>query len=147
MYSTANEKIKQQPIQTLTTEQKDTIKALYRHNNRYKEFVRLSTIDNQGYYKDLLWIPLHSLNKTLDKIYLYPYHNYYITANSFKIPNSRQEKDLFSLHNIVIDIDVHNCINPFPELKKAEKIISTHLQKINFPLPNSIHWTGRGLQL
>lgn len=82
--------------------------------------------------------------------------DYYITANAFSGVN-RQKQELFSLHNIVIDIDVHNQEQTFFYDNSSIQAFASRLKGITattdqwdddlLPSPTSIVWTGRGLQL
>ena len=68
--------------------------------------------------------------------------DYYITANTVSGVDRRLE-DLFSLNNIVIDVDCHS--------EDSEATVEGLLWRIRrdmpFPTPNSFVQTGRGLQL
>lgn len=88
--------------------------------------------------------------------------DYYITANSVAGVQRRKE-GLFSLHNIVIDIDLH-VKDELPDSEDAqegermffnEEPLHAFLSRLRdsvsaedgFPSPTSVVWTGRGLQL
>ena len=130
----------------LDQDTQDIILALFRQEGGYSEFIKFSAIDQLGNYTDLFWARTSTLAEKIKDFYLYPDCNYYISANTYKTPFSRTHDNLFCYHNIVIDIDIHD--NPDEgELVRAERIISNYLTSINFPLPNVIHWTGRGIQL
>lgn len=89
---------------------------------------------------------IQSLRKTLkDKA------DYYITQNGFTSPFKRDSDHVFTLHNIVVDID---CRLPKYESKRQEHAINScryFLGKLfeehDFPTPNTIVETGRGLQI
>lgn len=76
--------------------------------------------------------------------------DYYITANSFS-GVQRTTEDVFALHNIVIDVDCHgeNVVVPPAELAQAFVwLCSRDLWTTgDVPEPNSIVYTGRGVQL
>lgn len=80
-----------------------------------------------------------------------PYKDYYITANGFKNSRVRNTDSVFTLHNIVIDIDCHN---PSISIKEMDMAISSFLYFFedlynvpDFPTPNTIVNTGRGIQI
>lgn len=78
--------------------------------------------------------------------------DYYVTANGLKKRGKRNEKNLFTLHNIVIDIDCHEYgISKKDRDNEIEKC-EIYLQELfdnslDLPAPNTIVKTGRGLQL
>lgn len=87
--------------------------------------------------------------------------DYYITANSVAGVQRRKE-GLFSLHNIVIDIDLHvkeNIEDPADAKKEQmfynQEPLQAFLSRLQdavsmedeLPSPTSVVWTGRGLQL
>lgn len=78
--------------------------------------------------------------------------DYYVTANGLKKRGKRNEKNLFTLHNIVIDIDCHKYgISKKDRDNEIEKC-EIYLQELfdnslDLPAPNTIVKTGRGLQL
>lgn len=130
----------------LDQDTQDIILALFRQEGGYSEFIKFSAIDQLGNYTDLFWTRTSTLAEKIKDFYVYADCNYYISANTYKTPFDRTHDNLFCFHNIVIDIDIHD--NPDEgELVRAERIISNYLQSISFPLPNVIHWTGRGIQL
>ncbi len=74
--------------------------------------------------------------------------DYYITANTMNGVN-RQLEGLFSLNNIVIDVDCHTEDYLPTELLQEFKyrLYRDVIDENEIPEPNSIVWTGRGLQL
>lgn len=82
-----------------------------------------------------------------DKLKFNKFRDYYITANTLK-KRDRRAENLFSLKNIVIDIDCHD-----PEItnQEREELLEDFLWRMyrdcDIPEPNIIHETGRGLQL
>lgn len=100
--------------------------------------------DTDGIYT-LAYIPTAQLDP--DKIKIKPDRDYYITANTLT-KRERKSENLFSLRNIVIDIDCHG-----PDLTEHERdellqeFIFRMYRDCEIPTPNIIHHTGRGLQL
>ncbi len=79
--------------------------------------------------------------------------NYHITANTFKSPFCRRQHNLFSLQNIVIDIDCHMS-EVLPQerdllISDLEYTIKMNLADFDelMPPPNVLVNTGRGLQI
>ena len=101
-----------------------------------------------------LW-PLKSCRITELKSYLKEMHisqqlDYYLTANTV-IAGKRQNEFLFSLNNIVIDIDCHGeNLTPKKVSALVEAVIwrakRDYWNETTFPQPNSIVRTGRGVQ-
>ena len=76
--------------------------------------------------------------------------NYYVTANGRKKRGKRNEKNLFTLHNIVIDIDCHKYgiskKDRDNEIEKCEVYLRELFDNsLELPSPNTIVKTGRGL--
>lgn len=77
---------------------------------------------------------------------------YYITANSFREKNLRRLNNLYTLHNLVIDIDCHTYgidkVDIQQELDICEEYLTEYFKRsLDFPCPNTIVKTGRGFQL
>lgn len=72
--------------------------------------------------------------------------DYYITANSIKNNRSRNKKELFGLHNICIDIDLHKSDD---NINKVAEDLKYFLLEgdCSIPLPSVFVKTGRGVQL
>ncbi len=78
--------------------------------------------------------------------------NYYITANKIS-GTQRNQSSLFSLDNLVIDIDQHEDSIPYHTPTQTRELCETLLWRFHhdaaehIPPPTSIIFTGRGLQL
>lgn len=111
--------------------------------------------------------PLDRLHEFCEKAHFSSRFDYYITANSFS-GVKRQKEDLFSLHNIVIDIDEHvnspdeDTSGQDPDTETESLFYSNRPKLESFlhvlkkdvlsdasdlPSPTSVVFTGRGLQL
>lgn len=78
--------------------------------------------------------------------------DYYLTQNGFSTPMKRDLGHIFTLHNIVIDIDCHTNRMTKQERDYTIDACSYFLYhdlftEVDFPMPNTIVNTGRGLQL
>lgn len=100
----------------------------------------------------LTTLPLPEMEKFLDVMHVSGHMDYYITANA--VSGVRRLKDsLFSLHNIVLDIDAHqeHDTGYFTRADVMDDFLFSLKKDVlpddGFPCPNSIVWTGRGLQL
>ena len=101
---------------------------------------------NKGVYT-MTARPLTELKQYIKLVHASTRLDYYITANTVKGTDRRKE-DLFGLQNIVIDVDWHSHSNA-SELAQAfiwcakRDLWNTGV----IPSPNSIVYTGRGVQL
>lgn len=78
------------------------------------------------------------------------YLDHYITANGFCSSKERDSKHLFTLHNIVVDIDCHECISEKEyniALASCHYFLEELFNEIDFPTPNTVVNTGRGIQI
>ena len=132
------------PSTPLNDNQKYILTNLYQTEKHLNEFIFISFIGQNGHFNDGFWIQLKSLNEVIDNTFIYNYCDYYITQNTYKTPINRTKENLFSYHNIVIDIDDH--ADPSNKnIREAENIITKFLSEIQLQ-PSIIHYTGRGLQ-
>ncbi|MCD7822400.1 MAG: LuxR family transcriptional regulator [Oscillospiraceae bacterium] len=72
--------------------------------------------------------------------------DYYVTANSLKCNRPRHSDQLFGLHNICIDIDLHNSDGSLSQ-KIFDDLRYFIVHDFELPLPNVFVRTGRGVQL
>lgn len=72
--------------------------------------------------------------------------DYYVTANSLKCNRPRHSDQLFGLHNICIDIDLHNSDGSSGQ-KIFDDLRYFIMHDLELPLPNVFVRTGRGVQL
>lgn len=105
-------------------------------NNKFKEIFCYNQLKN-------------GLEKCFDKFIVNSDSDYYITKNSF-YADRRASEYLFSLDNIVIDIDNHNIDLSISEIefsvRKLLYILSFDYENL-FPFPSVVVLTGRGCQL
>lgn len=94
------------------------------------------------------------LPKRIEQLDIMKSRDYYITANA-TIPFRRRCADnLLSLHNIVLDFDIHERMNQQHREELIEEFIWRMKRDLFFiaepfriPCPNMIHRTGRGVQV
>lgn len=72
--------------------------------------------------------------------------DYYITSNSIKNNRQRTKKELFGLHNICIDIDLHKSSDNINKVAENLKYFLLD-NDCCIPLPSVFVKTGRGVQL
>ncbi len=97
---------------------------------------------------------IENLLQQYTNLYFYR-NNYYITANRFRTPMKRSKDQLFGFSNIVLDIDYHGRwgqrITPGEVYKKLNRLMclleNQFYSILDFYTPNSVVFTGRGLQL
>ena len=83
----------------------------------------------------------------INKINIKTDSDFYITANTLT-RKDRKTENLFSLKNIVIDIDCHNSeLDDYDRNKLLEDFLFRMKRDLELPQFNIIHFTGRGLQL
>ena len=89
--------------------------------------------------------------KSLQTFYSFQRHSdYYLSANGFCKKKSRKADDLFRAMNIVIDLDLHD---EYMDQKEKESLIHIAGEELyshtfcHMPCPNTIVYTGRGIQL
>lgn len=93
----------------------------------------------------LAYIPTAELDP--DKIKIKKDRDYYITANTLT-KRERKSENLFSLRNIVIDIDCHGSdLTEYERNELLQEFIFRMFRDCEIPTPNIIHYTGRGVQL
>lgn len=71
--------------------------------------------------------------------------DYYITANTIKNGRKREKKEIFGIHNICIDVDLHNSNDNINKI--ADNLKYFLVEGDCLPLPNVFVKTGRGVQL
>ena len=83
----------------------------------------------------------------INKINIKTDSDFYITANTLT-RKDRKTENLFSLKNIVIDIDCHNSeLDDYDRNELLEDFLFRIKRDLELPQFNIIHFTGRGLQL
>ena len=127
---------------------------LYPSDCTYKGHVHLAVITRNKNFKIMGSCTFEQLGEKIKKLNILQSNNYYITANTTKKYRSRAESNLFSINNIVLDFDIHSRMNQHDREELIEDFI-WHLKRDLFsvhdgtgiPMPNVIHYTGRGVQL
>ena len=121
-------------------------------NEEYVGFVHLfaKSKKNGGQFYKILSIEADQLSESIDTFKFWN-QDYYLSANSF-VGFERNLDQLFTLHNIVIDVDCHDknlsedarnhLINAFEYFLRNELFYDK-----DFILPNTLAKTGRGVQL
>ena len=83
----------------------------------------------------------------INKINIKTDSDFYITANTLT-RKERKSENLFSLKNIVIDIDCHNSeLDDYDRNELLEDFLFRIKRDLELPPFNIVHFTGRGLQL
>lgn len=97
---------------------------------------------NDGIY-DMAIYNAKSSAAALDKFKMYRGNDYYITINQMKA-NRRGIDQIFTYNNIVLDVDAHGA-DP-SDVAEALNVMTEYLGRLPHK-PNSIVFTGRGIQL
>ena len=127
---------------------------LYPSDCKYTGHVHLAVITRTKEFKIMGSCTFAQLGDKIKKLNIIQSNNYYITANTTKRYRGRSEKNLFSINNIVLDFDIHSRMNQHDREEMIEDFIwylkrdlFTARDGTGIPMPNVIHYTGRGVQL
>lgn len=63
-------------------------------------------------FKTVAAVPMDKLEDFLSKMHVSEFGDYYLSANTFTSPKHRRIERLFTLNNLVIDIDCHRDTSP-----------------------------------
>lgn len=95
--------------------------------------------------KNVYAVKRGELDDALDHLTVDNDADYYITANRTSSATRRKD-NLISYHNIVIDLDRHDGAD-VDIIAAAKGLLLAFEERDSAPLPNVIHYTGRGVQL
>lgn len=102
-------------------------------------------------FKTVAAVPMDKLEDFLSKMHVSEFGDYYLSANTFTSPKHRRIEQLFTLNNLVIDIDCHRDTSPIRREVHIEHLVNILMAEVfldeRIPMPNSIVYTGRGIQL
>lgn len=121
----------------------------------YNGYVYVATRQRRGKtpldklpFKVISAVPIADLIRWLSQMHVSNDGDYYITANTFTSPIHRDYDHLFSINNIVIDIDCHREDMDWgrPLALSGALMAEVFLDDV-IPEPNTIVFTGHGLQL
>ncbi len=134
---------------SVNSERKKILELLYPKDNDYKGKIIIA----KKMKKEMNFCRYFDVgnSKSLSDFIFYENIDYYITANTSK-NMERKNENLFSINNIVIDIDCHSSDYSSYEIEEVLKqfvfYVEKDLVKIKeIPKWNVEHWTGRGLHL
>lgn len=120
---------------------------------KYIGWVQFATL-NKGKMQSLGYTDFEHIEEKAENLKIKKSQDYYIMANTVKRFTTRTSDNLFSLNNIIIDIDCHsksNVISRYEVLKLTEEIgwrLNRDLWTCGeLEMPNIVHYTGRGIQL
>lgn len=131
----------------------------YQVQPEYDGFVFIYSKKRGNKLTQVRYCKTSELSKVIFKELTFGKSNYYITTNRFK-DNNRNTSSLFGFSNIVVDLDVHLQVSErFHWAKEDFKLRESMIEKCakviqneltldgDIPCPNTIIYTGRGLQL
>ena len=111
--------------------------------------IQIGRRKNDGFGLQKLFLgEREQVQEFLQEMHASPHLDYYIMANT-NCGVSRKAEGLFTLQNIVIDIDCHNTeVSPWERDDIFEKLSWRLAEEKDTDIPSrtSIVWTGRGLQ-
>ena len=97
------------------------------------------------------YVNTSAVGKSLEKMAdFHQYQEYFLTANSFSTPKERKKKNLYTIQNIVLDIDIHSAKRDrevFVQRLDAVLYLAFKDKTFPLPVPNTVVYTGRGIQL
>lgn len=101
---------------------------------------------NRNFYKS---IPIFDLVEFVVSMKFTDNKDYYICPNPLKFCRQKRTDDnIFSLKNVVVDIDAHNYNGDFNDIKAIFiKVLKEEFEENGLPLWNIQVFTGRGFQL
>lgn len=102
-----------------------------------------------GNFKEVMFHKTSEFYKHLENFEVNKNCDYYITSNSL-YANKRGTENLFSLDNLVFDLDNHNPnINMYDHIRNINRFLYLLETKYRdkFPYPTAIIITGRGVQI
>lgn len=121
------------------------VKFLFADSKKYRENICIGILDSNNVMKELKY-DISNLDR-LNELKYSKSCNYYVTANTIKNNRSRKKDELFSLHNICIDIDLHNSSDDILRVADSLKYFLIEDTCERIPTPNVFCVTGRGVQL
>lgn len=124
---------------------RDVVKFLFADSKKYRENIFIGILDSNNVMKELRY-DISNLDK-LNELKYSKSCNYYITANTIKNNRARKKDELFSLHNICIDIDLHNSSDDILRVADSLKYFLIEDTCERMPIPSVFVVTGRGVQL
>lgn len=135
------------PVSQVTV---DFVRDVY-GGGTFNGLISLDMRDINGSFRHIASVECSNLEQYVSLMAVYKKYHYYISANSFTTIR-RGMDTLFSLHNIVIDIDLHDeRLLPQELEEKLESLIwrleNDCFVQTDIPIPNYIVVTGRGVQL
>ncbi len=129
----------------MTTQEKqlEILKLLF--GNCVEEYTSIISIGclSNGVMKEMKY-PTYNIERISELRYS-RWCDYYITANTTRVNRPRTKFELFALHNICIDIDLHSSDDNINDV--ANSLEYFLMEDLEIPIPNIFVRTGRGVQL
>ena len=142
--------VRYRKIGCIPDEAKDFYRIQY-GDHSYDGFLYAQNKQMNGMFKTMRAFHIKDSGDFVDNMYVLKSHDYYITANTFLYPTNRSQDSLFSLNNIVIDIDCHRAEDGNTLREKCANIERVLFSEIIMdeilPMPNHFVFTGRGVHL
>ena len=80
------------------------------HYSYAQIFCRPVVNNKQLNIRQIGYVNTSDIGKSLEKMAdFHQYQEYFLTANSFSTPKERKKKNLYTIQNIVLDIDIHSA--------------------------------------
>ena len=121
------------------------------HYSYAQIFCRPVVNNKQLNIRQIGYVNTSDIGKSLEKMAdFHQYQEYFLTANSFSTPKERKKKNLYTIQNIVLDIDIHSAKRDrgiFIQRLDAVLYLAFKDETFPLPVPNTVVYTGRGIQL
>lgn len=124
---------------------------LFPPDSKYLGWVQFATLTKDKKMVSLGYADFRNIREKAENLKINKSQDYYIMVNTVKQFTTRNQSNLFSLNNLVIDFDVHSKL---PAHEK-ELLLDEFCWRLNrdlfstgeLPTANAIHYTGRGVQI
>ena len=121
------------------------------HYSYAQIFCRPVVNNKQLNIRQIGYVNTSDIGKSLEKMAdFHQYQEYFLTANSFSTPKERKKKNLYTIQNIVLDIDIHSAKRDrgiFIQRLDAVLYLAFKDETFPLPVPKTVVYTGRGIQL
>ena len=124
---------------------------LFPPETKYEGWVQFATLTKDKQMVSLGYTDFEHIKEKAEHLTINKSQNYYLMANTVKRYTTRSSDNLFSLNNIVLDFDIHTNISRYEREQLLDEFVWRMKRDLfttgELPIPNIVHYTGRGVQL